>query len=174
MIKYFIPTILLCFLAATSFCQTDTAAGNMASSIFERIAKSIKAFQLDTTAAPNDKVTAKIIELRALRGGFNINEAIDFKLEEDRQKGEMPKAEVEKLSAFFKSGNGKKWLDNATNWIYRRHFTYPELKQLVSFYKTSAGQKMAADFPIIMMQSLRAAEMIKGFHTQQQKTEAGQ
>jgi hypothetical protein len=101
MIKYFIPTILLCFLAATGFCQTDTAAGNMASSIFERIAKGVKDFQLDTTDAPNDKVTAKIIELRTLRGGFNINEAIDFKLEEDRQKGEMPKAEVEKLSVFL-------------------------------------------------------------------------
>jgi hypothetical protein len=173
MIKYLITTILLCFLATTGFSQTDTTAGNMASSIFERIANGVKDFQLDTTAAPNDKVTAKIIELRALRGGFNINEAIDFKLEEDRQKGEMPKAEVEKLSAFFKSGNGKKWLDNATNWIYRRHFTYPELKQLVSFYKTSAGQKMAADFPIIMMQSLRAAEMIKELHTAEQKKSAG-
>lgn len=170
MTKYLVTTVLLCILATTGFCQTDTAAGSMASGIFEKIAKGIKDFQLDTTAAPDDKITEKIIELRTLRGGFNINEAIDFKLEEDRQKGELPKAEVEKLAAFFKSGNGKKWLDNATNWIYRRHFTYPELKQLVSFYKTSAGQKMATDFPIIMMQSLRAAEMIKDIYTQQQKT----
>jgi hypothetical protein len=31
----------------------------------------------------------------------------------------------------------------------------------VKFYKTNAGQKMATDFPVIMLQSLKAAEMIK-------------
>jgi hypothetical protein len=32
---------------------------------------------------------------------------------------------------------------------------------------------MATDFPIIMLQSLQAAEMIKDYYTQQQKREAG-
>jgi hypothetical protein len=173
MTKHITVTLLFCLLAAAGFGQTDTTTSTMASGIFQRIGKSITDFQLDTSAAPNDKMTEKIRELRALRGGFNINEAIDFKLEEDRQKGEIPKAELDKLSAFFKSGNGKRWLDNATTWIYRRHFNYNELKQLVSFYKTSAGQKMATDFPIIMMQSLRAAEMIKDLHTAAQKKENG-
>ena len=118
-------------------------------------------FKIDTTAPPNDKITRKIITLRNLKGGFNINEAIDFKIAEELQKKEVPKAQTEELQRYFKSGLGKTYLDNATIHIYRDHFTYKELKQLVKFYKTPTGQKLSADFPIIMMQSLRAAEIIK-------------
>ncbi|WP_462248759.1 DUF2059 domain-containing protein [Ferruginibacter sp.] len=162
-------TTLFCLLTFTGYSQADTVANKMASGIYQRIEKNMKEFQLDTTAAPDDKTTKKIIELRNLRGGFNINEAIDFKIQEDRQKNEIPTAELDKVSIFFKSGDGKKWLDNAMVWIYRRQFTYGELKQLVKFYKTSAGQKMATNFPVVMMQSLRAAEMIKEIYTQLQK-----
>jgi hypothetical protein len=169
MAKLTVLTILFCFLTITGFSQNDTSAIKAYSSIFDRISKGVKDFQLDTTAAPDDKITRKIKELKSLRGGFNINEAINFKIEENRQKSEVPKAELEQLSWFFNDGNGKKWLDNATVWIYRRHFTYDELKQLVKFYKTSAGQKMATDLPIIMLQSLRAAEMIKEYFALQQK-----
>ncbi len=165
-------TIFFCLLTSIGFSQNDTTVKNISSEIFDRIAKGVKDYQLDTTAAPNDKITRKIIELRSLRGGFNINEVVDFKIEEDRQKNEVPKTELEKLSKFFKSGDGKKWLDNAMLWIYRRHFTYDELKQLVNFYKTSAGRKMATDFPIIMMQSLKAAEMIKDIYAQQQQSKS--
>ena len=96
-----------------------------------------------------------------MRGGFNINEVIEFKIEEDRQKNEVPKAELDKVANFFTSGNGKKWLNNAMIWIYRNHFTYSELKKLVKFYKTPAGQKMATELPLIMVKSLKAGEMIK-------------
>ncbi len=153
--------LLFILLANNLFAQTDTAKKNSTPAIFDRIAKSITDFQLDTTAAPDDKITRKIIELRNLRGGFNINEVIDFKIEEDRQKNEVPKAELEKVAMFFKSGNGKKWLNNAMIWIYRNHFTYSELKKLVKFYKTPVGQKMATELPLIMVKSLRAGEMIK-------------
>ncbi|HYF29511.1 MAG TPA: DUF2059 domain-containing protein [Chitinophagaceae bacterium] len=161
--------LIFCFVTAIGYAQTDTATNTAAADIFKRITSAIKDFKPDTTAPPDDKITKKIIELRNLKGGFNINEAIDFKIAEDRQKGELPSAELDKLSTFFKTGNGRKWLDNAVVWIYRRHFTYDELKQLVKFYKTSAGQKMAAEFPVIMMQSLAAAEMIKDQYAQQQK-----
>jgi hypothetical protein len=167
--KYIKLTYLFCLLTTISFSQSDTNANKLSADIFERITKSVKEFHLDTTAAPDDKITKKITQLRNLRGGFNINEAIDFKIEEDRQKNETSKTEMDKLSDFFKSGNGKRWLDNAVIWIYRSYFTYKELKQLVKFYKTSAGQKMATNFPIIMMQSLKAAEMIKDSYTEQQK-----
>ncbi|MBX2930598.1 MAG: DUF2059 domain-containing protein [Chitinophagaceae bacterium] len=161
--------IALCLVTNISFSQSDTTSSQNISDIFDRIAKSLKNFQLDTTDAPNDKITKKIIELRSLRGGFNINEAINFKIEEDKQKNQAPKEALEKLAIFFTSGNGKRWLDNATIWIYRQHFTYNELKQLVKFYKTSAGEKMATNFPVIMMQSLKAAEIIKEIFMQQQK-----
>jgi argonaute-like protein implicated in RNA metabolism and viral defense len=101
----------------------------------------MQTFRLDTTEVPNDKTTRMILELRELKGGFNIREAIVFKLEEDRQKGDLARPEVEKFAAFIQDGEGKRWLDNAITWIYRRHFTYQELRQLVKSYRTSAGQK---------------------------------
>jgi len=165
--KHIKLALLFCLFTFTGFSQRDTAEGKIGSEIFDRIARGVKDFKLDTSAAPDDKITRKINELRNLRGGFNINEAVDFKIEEDKQKNEIPKEELEKLSGFFKSGDGKKWLDNAVIWIYRQHFTYKELKQLVKFYKTSAGQKLATDFPVIMIQSLKAAEMIKDIYTHQ-------
>jgi hypothetical protein len=150
--------------------QSPDSSGQAMPDIFSRIAKSVKEYKLDTTAPANDRVTRKIRELRNLKGAFNINEALDFKLEEDRQKAEIPAEETAKLALFFKQGDGKRWLDNATVWIYRDHFSYKELKGLVKFYKTEAGQKMATDFPLIMMQSLVAAESIKAIHTERQKS----
>lgn len=149
------------FMMATSaFSQADTLKFKN-STIFERLTKDLKEYRPDTTEVPDDKITMAIKELRNLRGGFNINEAIEYKLEEDKQKKEMPEAEFEKFSIFLRSGNGKKWLDNSVTWIYRQHFTYRELKALIKFYKTSAGQKMATEFPMVMMKSLAAAENVK-------------
>jgi uncharacterized protein len=167
MIRQLLVLSACSILALGGYAQADSK--KTTTSIFEKITKSVKDFQPDTTAVPDDKMTRKISELRDLRGGFNINEAIEFKIEEDRQKKEMPEAELEKLSQFFRSGDGKRWLDNAMTWIYRRHFTYSEIKQLVKFYKTSAGQKMAADFPVIMLESLRAGEIIKEMYVGAQK-----
>ena len=129
--------------------------------VFETISKAMKEYKPDTSEVPNDRITAKIIELRSLKGGFNINEAIEFKIQEDMQKNESTKEYLLKLSQSFKTGLGRKWLDNAVTWIYRKEFSYRELKQLVKFYKTPAGQKMAKDFPVIMLQSLAAAETIQ-------------
>ncbi|HVG13526.1 MAG TPA: DUF2059 domain-containing protein [Chitinophagaceae bacterium] len=149
------------FIAFNGLAQVNNSEQQKTLPIFERLAKAVTGFKIDTSDAPDDKITRKIIEVRELRGGFNINEVIDYKLEEDRHKKEMPVQDLERLSQFFKVGNGKKWLDNSAIWIYRQHFSYKELKGLVKFYKTSAGRKMADDFPIIMMQSLAAAEIIK-------------
>lgn len=161
--------LLFAFLAAsiTASSQSDTLLKEKQLSIFDRISREVKDYTLDTSAAPDDKVTRKIIELRHLKGGFNINEAIDYKLEEDKQKGEIPGQEFRIFSDFMKTGNGKRWLDNAMVWIYRKHFTYKELKQLVKFYKTPAGRKMSSEFPVVMLQSLTAAEMIKNIFSKQ-------
>lgn len=159
--KRYLCLSIACFMIlASAFAQADTARPK-SSAIFTRLTNDLKDYKPDTSAVPGDKITRVITELRNLRGGFNINEAIEFKLEEDSQKKEITETEYEKLSLYFKTGNGKKWLDNAVNRIYRQHFTYRELKKLVKFYKTSAGQKMATEFPVVMMKSLVAAETIK-------------
>lgn len=131
------------------------------SAVFERITGQVTNYRPDTTTAPNDRTTRKIQELFALRGGFNIQEAVGFMIEEERRKGEKPVAQLDQLAAFFTLGNGRHWLNNAAVWIYRNHFTLKEIKQLVKFYKTGAGKKMADDFPVIVLKSLAAADAIK-------------
>jgi hypothetical protein len=129
--------------------------------IFDRISRAVGDYRLDTTRVPNDKITRTIIQLRELKGGFNINEAIAYKIREDEVKKEKPPELLAMLGRSFESGNGKRWLDNAVIHIYRDAFTYRELKKLAKFYKTAAGQKLATDFPLIMMKSLMAAQQIQ-------------
>jgi len=163
--------ILQFFVAGFASAQqsADTAKHTQDFAGIERIMKEVSTYKPDTTSPPADKITQKIIELRKLRGGFNVNEAIAFKLEEDRQKGETPADVQKKLADFFTAGNGRRWLDNATIWLYRNRFSYAELKRLVKFYRTSAGQKMASDFPVIMLESLAAAQTLKDAFEKEQK-----
>ncbi len=146
-------------LAISVMAQSDSLT--QLKNIFEKITNTMATFKPDTSQVVEDKLTAKIRELRNVRGGFNINEAINFKLEEDRRKGDLSEEKMQQLSFYFNEGDGKRRLDNAVTHIYRNHFTYAELKSLVRFYKSSAGQKLSANFPLIMLQSLAAAEMIK-------------
>ena len=155
--KILMLVLIFITYSGSSFCQIDSAMKRA----FHRISSAMMNYKLDTTTPPDDKITRKINELRILRGGFNIDEAINFKLEEDRQKKEMPDATLNELSFFFKTGSGKTLLQNAITWIYRNNFNYKDLKRLVKFYSTSAGQKMADNFPVIMLQSLAAAEQLK-------------
>ena len=81
-------------IVSSAFSQVDTAKLNH-STIFDRLTKDLKEYKPDTTAVPDDKITRTIIELRNLRGGFNINEAIEYKLEEDKQKKEIPESLIQ-------------------------------------------------------------------------------
>ncbi len=150
--KHTIIAILLLITTFSSEAQ-DTE-------MFRRLTEEAKNYKPDTSAAPDDKITRKIIELRSLKGGFNINEAMDFKFQEEMQKSGADEKWA-KLSESFNHGKGKQWLDNAVIRIYREEFSYKELKQLVKFYKTPAGRKIAKDFPIIMVKSLVASAMIQ-------------
>lgn len=159
--KKILFVLLVIFTGKIVIAQDTTAKKSTAVATFERIAKAAASYKLNTSTPPDDKITKKIMELRELRGGFNINEAIAFKIEEDRQKKEVSEEGSNKLADYFTSGQGKTMLDNAVIWIYRDHFNYAELKQMVKFYKTSAGQKFADNLPVILLQSAAAAEMIK-------------
>lgn len=141
-------------------CTSFFAISQNDLSEFKRIEQKMQSFKVDTSAVPEDKLTQEIRELRNLKGGFNINGAMQYKIAEERAKKEIPTQELDQLEAFYTSGNGKKWLDNAIIWIYRNQFTYSEIKALQKFYKSSAGVKMAENFPVIMIQSLKAAEVI--------------
>lgn len=160
--------VLLC-ISTTTISQNPVQNNNQMPAIFERLTADLKDFKLDTSSPPNDRITKKIIALRTLKGGFNINEAVEYKLAEDKQKNEIPPAAFQKFSTFITEGNGRKWLDNAVIAIYRQYFTYKELKQLVRFYQTAAGKKMASEFPFIMMKSSAAGEAIKNMYEEFEK-----
>ena len=149
---------LLLFAGTAAQAQTDTATPP---EIFNRVVQTMQSFTPDTTAPPADKTTARIKELIRLRGGFNLPEAVAYMIAEEWQKGETPKAVLDARAAFFTTGNGARWMNHALVWICRSHFTDKELKQLIRFYKTGAGRKMAADFPIIVLKSLAVGEMLK-------------
>ncbi len=125
-----------------------------------KIVTEMKNFEPNFSMPPDDKVTAKIIEYRSLRGGFNINEAIEYKMAEAAEKKEMHDSVIQKMKFYFTAGEGKQKLNNAMVWIYREKFSYPELKKLVSFARTAAGAKMFEISPVIMLQSLATAEML--------------
>lgn len=146
--------LTLLFTAGPGKAQADT-------SVYERIMGEVSQFKPNFSSPPSDRITEKIREFRNLRGGFNIREAIAFKLQEDRNEKKMPEGELDALSAYLTNGEGAQAIDNAVTWIYREHFTLAELKQLIKFYKTSAGKKMSEVFPIIMMKSLLVAESVK-------------
>jgi len=128
--------------------------------VYEKLMQEMKSFRLDTSAVPEDALTKKIRELRSLRGVFHISEAIQFKLQEEKSKGEMAPAQVAMLETSFQSGAGRRWLDNAMTWIFRRHFTLKEIKSMIRFYKSGAGQKLATAFPLVMLESMAAAQAI--------------
>ncbi len=165
MIKSCLIIVALILLVSYAYPQNDSISGGDTSSIFNRLKKGIKDFKLDTATAPNDNITKKIIELRLLRGRFNITDIIDYNMQEDLRKKGAANPQLKEDYQFFKYGNGRRWLDNAVIWIYREHFTYKDLKRLVKFYKTSTGNKMAEEFPVIIAQSLSAAEMVKDIYS---------
>ena len=138
-----------------------SGTGQNDSSVFNRITKEMGTFKPNFSVPPADKTTSKIRELRNLKGGFNIREAIAFKLEEDRKQNKMPETEWKELSTYMTTGKGAGDIDNAVIWIYRDNFSYEELKRLVRFYKTPAGKKMNELFPFVMLKSLAVAEIVK-------------
>ena len=67
--------LLLSVFILKSFAQDGVKPGT---SVYEKIMKQVADYKLDTSSAPNDKLTRKINALRSLNGVFNINEAIQF------------------------------------------------------------------------------------------------
>lgn len=140
---------------------SNAAISQADSSVFKTLSEAAAKFRPDFSNPPNDKMTRKINELRNLRGGFNINGAIAFKLGEEKNEHKISEEQWKALSAYFSKGEGASKINNAVVWIYRDHFTYKELKKLVKFYKTTAGRKMNEEFPLIMLKCVLLMETIR-------------
>lgn len=152
--------LFIVLLCATSVAARDIDTTKKLST-FDRISLELEAYKPDTSTPPNDRSTQTIREIMSMRGGFNINEAIEYKLQEDRARGDIAEVDLNRLALYLQSGEGRRQLDNAVIWIYRNTFNLKELQQIKSFYATSAGQKMADRFPVLMLKSLAAAQLLK-------------
>jgi hypothetical protein len=123
--KYFIYAFYLFLIISNrTNAQTDSVRK---SEMIGKIMAGMKEFRPDTTTPPEDKLTIAIKELRSLKGGFNIQTAIEIKIAEERQKGELPKEQIDRLADYLQNGKGKVWLENASIWIYRAHFSYKDV-----------------------------------------------
>lgn len=151
-------TVFIILIMCSHYMSAQDSAER--ADIFEKINAELRTFKIDTSAVPEDKITIKIRELRELKGVFNINEAIAFKLAEEEKENKISREELTRVRQSMMHGEAKRWLDNAVINIYRQHFSYHEIRQLIKFYKSSAGQKLATQFPFIMMKSLLAAQTI--------------
>lgn len=151
-------TSLVIITSINSFGQADSSA--MPNEFMARVQKAMEGFKPDTSNVPDDKITNKIIEIRNAAGKFNINDMIQFKLTEALQKGEMSKADFDRMSEYMEKGEGKRLLENAVIWIYRSHFTYRELKKIARFFNSDVGKKWNREFPLILLQSAKVAEVV--------------
>lgn len=140
--------------------QQDTAANSSTNEIM-RIVNDVKSYKPDTSDVPNDKLTRKIKEFRDRKGGFNINTVMDYKIQEDLGKNDLSKERADKLKQEFTTGRARRLLDNAIIWLYRKTFTYKEMKQLARFYNSKAGQKYSEFFIPMLLKSVVAAENIQ-------------
>lgn len=140
-------------LPGISSAQQDTAATAGILSQWTAIK-----FKVDTTAPPNDRMTAQIHLLRAERGWFNIDNVIRLSIEGQRTKDTTHSKEYYKrLLESCEHGEVHRLIDNIFVNLYRQCFTEEEVNELVKFYKTSAGKKMGTDFIVLTITGANAA-----------------
>ena len=115
----------------------------------------------DTVAVPNDSFSKKVRELRSEQKGLTLETILRLKIAEEQQKDTTHSKEFyQKLIDDVTTGRTSKLLENSVVNIYRRTFTEKELDELISFYKTSAGQKMNTEYLLLLVQSVKDAEQL--------------
>jgi hypothetical protein len=154
-------TILFVFVGlfvctGKSLAQQDTASLAGISRLF-----GTTKFKVDTTAPPNDSLTAKIRMVRAERGAFNIENVIRLSIQGQRSNDTTHSKEYyDRLLEECQHGAAHRLIENVLINLYRQCFTAEEVDELVKFYKTSAGKKTWSDFLILSVTGAGAAEKI--------------
>lgn len=118
---------------------------------------------LPADQASHQKAASDIIELftgpQVFRSSFAIG--LEPMLENMRNKG----ASEDLLKEFRQAFND--WLDEDLKWddmkaeivaLYVREFTEPELTEIMTFYRTPAGQKTVQKLPILMQEGAQIGQ----------------
>ena len=143
-------------LSATSFSQVDTAFLLEIKSL-----DTLNSLRLDTTSVPNDMLTRKIKELRKEKNGIDLETMIFIKLKEQQEKDTIHNADYyQLLTNEITSGHTGLLIENCVINLYRNTFSLTEIKDLIAFYKTSAGKKMNKEFILLVLRSAKDAELL--------------
>jgi hypothetical protein len=152
-IVIFILSFLTPFL---SFSQIDSSFINKIKAL-----DTANILKSDTLAAPNDLLTKKIKLLLNEKTGLTIGTILRIKIMEEQQKDTThAKGFYNELLKEVTTGRTSELIENSLVNLYRRTFTEKEIDELVSFYKTSAGQKMDKEFLLILVESVKDAEQL--------------
>jgi len=148
--------VLTVFFCSACYSQIDST-----------LIKRIKALdtadivKTDTLSVPNDSFSKKVRELRSEQKGLTLETILRLKIAEEQQKDTTHSKEFyQKLVDEVTTGRTSKLLENSVINIYRRTFTEKELDDLITFYKTSAGQKMNTEYLLLLVQSVKDAEQL--------------
>ena len=138
-----LPTFLFVFFAATSASRPAWAQGVPPATT--------------TTISPRHQQAAEAM-VNMIASAESYNQTIDQMLVMQlNQNPSMKKVEPE-MRAFFNKYMGWEIIRPEMATIYAREFTEPELREIIKFYQTPVGQKMAARLPQLMQAGMEVSQ----------------
>jgi hypothetical protein len=103
---------------------------------------------IDTTAAPNDDLTKEIKKLLGITSSMSTAVVImKATIESQRQNPsvQLPEEFYTRFIGSIDNGRVGGMLENAIIKIYRQKFNREEIQEVIKFYETPIGKKMAAE-----------------------------
>jgi Trm5-related predicted tRNA methylase len=102
---------------------------------------------IDTTAAPNDELTAEVKKLLAATGIMKatlqtMKNMLDI---QRRSMQQLPAEFFDRFTLYVENGRVERLMENLIIKIYRQKFTANDIKEVNKFYETPVGKKLAAE-----------------------------
>jgi len=118
---------------------------------------------VDTTAAPNDDLTKEIKKLLTITNSMTTAVVVmKGTIESQRQNPnvQLPEEFYTRFIAAIDNGQVGGMLENAIIKIYRQKFTKEEMQEVIKFYESPVGKKMAAESAFVADHSRIEGEKI--------------
>jgi hypothetical protein len=118
---------------------------------------------IDTTAAPNDDLTKEIKKLLSITNSMNTAVVVMKATIESQRKSQnvqLPEEFYTRFIAAIDNGQIGGMLENVIIKIYRQKFTKEEMQEVIKFYESPVGKKMAAESAFIASSSSTEGEKI--------------
>jgi uncharacterized protein len=119
--------------------------------------------EIDTVAAPNDDLTIEIKKLLAITNSMNTATVVMKETINSQRKmkaAPIPEEFYDRFIGAIDNGQVGRMLENVVIKIYRQKFNKDEVSQIIKFYETPVGKKLAAEMVPIASASRAAGEKI--------------